>query len=266
MSSCEIFALISKLSAEGKRFAIVSIYKGNRLERTIVADGKVLLGSLDKEILELSLEALEKNQVIQKDIEGGKVVIEPIEPRPAIIIVGSGVIAKFTAKLAVDMGYYVGVIGNGDVREEDFQGVQAISNSLSLLEQLVSEDSIVIVANEGGKPYDLDALYISMKKNAKFVGLLASQRRAALMISLLIKRGIPIEEIKKRFHSPLGLDVESKTAEEIALSILAEVVQFIRGGTGKPLQEVKNPYLLLDDAMAGKIEDKCMFIPKSMSE
>ncbi|MEM3352127.1 MAG: XdhC family protein, partial [Saccharolobus sp.] len=88
----------------------------------------------------------------------------------------------------------------------------------------------------------------------------------ALMISLLMQRGIQLEEIKKRFHSPLGLDIGSKTAEEIALSILAEVVQFIRGGTGKRLQEIKNPYLLLEDALAGKIEDKCMFVPKSMND
>ncbi|WP_338598352.1 XdhC family protein [Sulfolobus tengchongensis] len=266
MSSCEIFPLISKLSAEGKRFAIVSIYKGNRLERTLVADGRVLLGSLDKELIELSLQALEKGQVIQREIGNTKVVIEPIEPRPAIIVVGSGIIAKFIAKLAVDMGYYVGVVGSGDVKEEDFAGVYAISNDLNILEQMVSEDSIVIVANEGGKPYDIDALYIAMKKKARFVGLLASQKRAALMIALLMKRGIPLDEIKKRLHSPLGLDIGSKTAEEIALSILSEVVLELRGGSGKRLQEVKNPYLLLDDALAGKIEDKCMFVPKSMSE
>lgn len=265
MSSCEIFPLISKLTAEGKRFAIVSIYRNNRLERTIVSDGKVLLGSLDREILDLSIQALEKGQIIQKDIENGKIVIEPIEPRPAIIVVGSGIIAKFIAKLGVDLGYYVGVVGNGDIKEEDFQGVYAISNDLNILEQMVGEDSIVIVANEGGKPYDIDALYIAMKNKARFVGLLASQKRAALMISLLMQRGIQLEEIKKRFHSPLGLDIGSKTAEEIALSILAEVVQFIRGGTGKRLQEIKNPYLLLEDALAGKIEDKCMFVPKSMN-
>jgi xanthine dehydrogenase accessory factor len=266
MSSCEIFPLISKLSAEGKRFAIVSIYKGNRLERTLVSDGKVLLGSLDKEVIGLALEALEKGEVIQKDVEDGKLVITPVEPRPAIIVVGSGIIAKFIAKLAVDMGYYVAVVGSGDVKEEDFVGVYAISNDLNLLEQMVSEDSFVIVANEGGKPYDIDALYIAMKKKARFVGLLASQKRAALMISLLIKRNIPLEEIKKRLHSPLGLDIGSKTSEEIALSILSEVVLELRGGTGKRLQEVKNPYLLLDDALAGKIEDKCMFVPKSLSQ
>ncbi len=266
MSSCEIFPLISKLSAEGKRFAIVSILRENRLERTLVVDGKVLLGSLDKEIIELANSALESGQVIQKEIKGAKVIIEPVEPRPSIIVVGSGIIAKFLAKIGVDLGYYVAVVGNGDIKEEEFSQVLAISNDLSVLDQIVQEDSIVIVANEGGKPYDIDALYMAMKKKAKFVGLLASQKRAALMMALLMQRGIPLEEIKQRFHSPLGLDIGSKTAEEIALSILAEVVQFIRGGTAKHLMEIKNPYLLLDDALAGKIEDKCMFVPKSLSQ
>ncbi len=266
MSSCEIFPLISKLSAEGKRFAIVSIYRNNRLERTLVVDGKVLLGSLDREILDLANEALERGEVIQREYNDAKVFIEPIEPRPSIIIVGSGIIAKFLAKIGFDLGYYVAVIGSGDIKEEEFPQVFAISNDLSVLEQMVQEDSIVIVANEGGKPYDIDALYIAMKKRARFVGLLASQKRAALMMALLIQRGIPLDEIKQRFHSPLGLDIGSKTAEEIALSILAEIVKFIRGGSGKHLMEVKNPYLLLQDALEGKIEDKCMFVPKSLSQ
>lgn len=266
MSSCEIFPLISRLSVEGKRFAIVSIYKGNRLERTVVTEQGVLLGSLDPEILSLALKALEEGGVINKEIGEKKVVIEAIEPRPAIIIVGSGIIAKYLAKIGVDLGYYVGVVGNGDVKEEDFAGVYAISNTLDILDQMITEDSIVIVANEGGKPYDIEALYIAFKKNARFIGLMASQKRAALMIALLMKRGISLEEIKSKLHSPLGLDIGSKTAEEIALSILAEVVQFIRGGTGKRLKEIKDPYLLLDDALAGKIEDKCMFIPKAMSD
>ncbi|ARM75486.1 XdhC family protein [Acidianus manzaensis] len=266
MSSCEIFPLISKLSAEGKRFVIVSIFEGNKLERTIVDENGVLLGSLNPEILSLALKALESGQVITKEINSKRIVIEPVEPRPSIIIVGSGIIAKQLAKIGLALGYYIGVIGNGDVKEEDFNGVHAISNSLEILNEMITEDSIVIVANEGGKPYDIDALYIAFNKKAKFIGLMASQKRAALMISLLIKRGISLEEIKSRFYSPLGLDIGSKTAEEVALSILSEVVSFIRGGTGKHLREVKNPYLLLDDAMAGKIEDKCMFVPKSLSD
>jgi xanthine dehydrogenase accessory factor len=266
MSSCEVFAIITKLSAEGKNFAIVSMYRGDKLERTIFVDGKVLLGSLDKEIIGLARQAIEKGQVIQTEINGSKVVIEPVEPRPSIIVVGSGVIARSIVKLALAMGYYVGVVGNGDVTEENFKGAHMILNGINVLEQLVGEDSYVIVANEGGKPYDIDALYIAFKKKAKFIGLLASQKRAAVMIAELIKREISLEEIKARLHSPLGLDIGSKTAEEIALSILAEVVMEIRGGSGRRLQEVKNPYLLLEDALKGKIEDKCMFIPKTLSE
>lgn len=266
MSSCEIFPLIARLSAEGRRFALVSIYKGNRLERTVVTENGVLLGSLSPEVLSLALKVLEDGGIIQKEVGETRIVIEAVEPRPAIIIVGSGIIAKYLAKIGLDLGYYIAVVGNGDLKEEEFSGVHAISNTLDILNQMITEDSIVIVANEGGKPYDIEALYIAFKKNARFIGLLASQKRAALMISLLIKRGISLEEIKSKLYSPLGLDIGSKTAEEIALSILAEVVQFIRGGTGKHLKEVKNPYLLLEDALAGKIEDKCMFVPKAMSE
>ncbi|TRM87325.1 carbon monoxide dehydrogenase, partial [Sulfolobus sp. A20-N-G8] len=137
MSSCEIFPLISKLSAEGKRFAVVSIYKENRLERTLVVDGKVLLGSLDREILDLANEALEEGKVIEREYKGAKIFIEPIEPRPSIIIVGSGIIAKFLAKIGFDLGYYVAVVGSGDIKEDEFPQVFAISNDLAVLEQII---------------------------------------------------------------------------------------------------------------------------------
>ncbi|AWR96902.1 XdhC family protein [Acidianus sulfidivorans JP7] len=265
MSSCEIFPLISRLSAEGKKFAIVSIIEENKLERTIVAENKVMLGSLDNNLLNLAIKALEEEKTITVNLGNKKIIIEPVEPRPSIIIVGSGIIARYLAKIGLDLGYYIAVVGNGDIVEENFSGVHAISNTIEILNDIITEDSIVIVANEGGKPYDIDALYIAFSKKARFIGLMASQKRAALMISLLLKRGISLEEIKSKFYSPLGLDIGSKTAEEIAMSILSEVVMFIRGGTGKHLKDVKDPYVFLQDAIAGKIEDKCMFVPKVMN-
>jgi xanthine dehydrogenase accessory factor len=267
MSSCEIFPLIAKLGAEGKRFAIVTILRDKKVERTIVSEGKVLLGIIPNDIVQLANEALEKYVKIERETNYGKVIIEPVEPRPGIIIVGSGAIAKSLAKIASAMGYYVAVIGNGDVKENEFNNFTSfISNSIEILEQIVDENSFVIVANEGGKPYDGYATYLALKKGAKYVGVLSSAKRAALIIAEVIKRGINLEEVKGRLYAPVGLDIGSKTAEEIAVSILSEVVLVLRGGTGKHMREVKDPYPYLKDALEGKIEDKCFFIPKVLSE
>ena len=254
-SVCEIFPLIAKLTSEGKRVVLVN--EGGK--RSIFVEDTLVLGY--QEHKKYAQEALEKGRI---EIDGGKIVAEVIEPRPSIIVVGSGVIAKAISKIALAMGYLVAVVGNHDINENEFDGVNFISNTLETLDQIITEDSFVIVANEGGKPYDIDAAFIALKK-AKYVGFLASQKRAAYTIAQLLKRGVSIETIKERFYSPLGLDINAKTAEEIALSALSEVVKILRGGSGKHMREVKDPYVYLQDALEGKIEEKCTFTPKTLS-
>ncbi|NON62710.1 XdhC family protein [Acidianus sp. RZ1] len=264
MSSCEFFSALSKVSKENEPFVIVTILQENVIERTIIVKGKSLLGFVSKDILDLADRSIKENKVLEMNLKGKRVIAEPIEPRPSIVLVGEGVIAKAINRLAVTMGYNTAVIGEG-IREEEFSGARMISNNVQVMDEIVQEDSYVIVANEGGRAYDLDALFISLRRKAAFIGLLASQRRAALMISQLLKKGIDLNDIKERLHTPIGIDIGSKTAEEIALSVLAEVIKYMRNGSGKELREVKNPYVLLEDAMAGKIQDQCTFIPKSLS-
>lgn len=258
--------MMAKLSSEGKRFSLITIIRGDKVEKAIVVDGKSVLGFLTKDLIDLGQRAMDKGSKIIVEKEGVRIIAEPIEPRIPLIIVGSGVIAKAIGKLANVVGFIVMSVGNGDLTP-DFESFSSFtSNSIDILDQIVNEYSYVIVANEGGKPYDVDAVQIAIKHKAKYVGLLASQKRGAVIIYELIKRGLSIEDIKERLYSPMGLDIGSKTAEEIALSILAEVVKVARGGTGRHLKEIKDPYLLLKDAEEGKITDKCTFIPRTASD
>ncbi|WP_252901100.1 XdhC family protein [Vulcanisaeta sp. JCM 14467] len=154
------------------------------------------------------------------------------------------------------------VVGSGDVNKESFSNAYFISNDLKDLEKLIDENSIVIIANEGGKPYDSEALYIALKHNAKFVGLLASQRRAAVMIAEMVRRGLSLDYVLEKLHSPVGLDVGAKTAGEVALSILAEVMMFMRNASGKPMREIKDPRKLVKDALEGRIQEQsCSWRP-----
>lgn len=257
MSICEIFPVIAKHTAEGKRVVIVN----EEGKRSVFVENSLILGY--EEHKKYVKDALERGR-LEMEVNGKKIIAEVIEPRPSIIIVGSGIIAKAISRLALAMGYLVAVIGNNDIKEEEFAGVNFISNTLNVLDQILTEDSFVIIANEGGKPYDVEAAYISLKK-AKYVGFLASQKRAAYTIAQLIKKGVDLEIIRKKFYSPLGLDLNAKTAEEIALSALSEVVMILRGGSGRHMQEVKDPYVYLKDALEGKIEEKCSFNPQTLS-
>jgi Xanthine and CO dehydrogenases maturation factor, XdhC/CoxF family len=239
----------------GGKAVIVKLIKGNDSASDIVIDGKAMLGIANDAIIEVANKALAENRIVDVMIGDIRVIAEPIEVRPTIIVVGSGLIAKALVDVGSAVGYYMAIVGSNDVDKDAFGNAYFISNDLRDLEKLIVSDSIVIIANEGGKPYDADALYIALRGGARFVGLLASQRRAAVMIAEMVKRGLELDYVLSRLHSPIGLDIGAKTPGEIALSILAEVTMFIRNASGKPMMEVKDPRKLLKDALEGRIQE-----------
>ncbi len=213
MSSCEFFRALTRVGSEGGKIVIVKIISGDNVLSDIIINGKSLLGIVtNKEVLELANKALTENKAIEAVVNGAKVILEPIEPRPTIIVVGSGLIAKALVDVGNAIGYYVAVVGNGDINKDTFSNAYFISNDLRDLERIIDENSVVIIANEGGKPYDADALYIALKHNVKFIGLLASQRRAAVMIADMVRRGLSLDYVLERLHSPVGLDIGARTA------------------------------------------------------
>ena len=80
-----------------------------------------------------------------------------------------------------------------------------------------------------------EAILSAAKSPAGYVGLVGSQRKVILIYEELLKRGVSLERIRE-IHSPIGLDIRARTPEEIAISIMAEVVRFRLGGTGHPMK------------------------------
>lgn len=255
MSSCEFFRALGDAVSLGGRVVIVRLVRGDSVVSDVVVNGKALLGVANDAVIEVANEALAKGRVVETVIGDVRVIAEPVEVRPTIIVVGSGSIAKALVDVGGAVGFYVAVVGNGDVDERAFSNAYLVSNDLRVLERLVTGNSVVIIANEGGKPYDADALYMALRGGARFVGLLASQRRAAVMIAEMVKRGLDLDYVLARLHSPVGLDIGAKTPGEVALSILAEVLMFLRNASGRPMMEVKDPRKLLKEALEGRIQE-----------
>ncbi|BBD73207.1 hypothetical protein HS1genome_1596 [Sulfodiicoccus acidiphilus] len=259
MAFCEYFPIMTRLSAQGKRFALVTVLQGDQVLKYVVVEGRIAYGGNDPVVLEAGMRAIQESRVVENQVGTAKIVAEPVEPRPSLIVVGTRLIARALVKLGRVMGYSVAAVGLTDV-EADFA-----SSSIDVLDYIVDEGAAVVIANEGGSPDDAEAAYKALKRGAKYVGVLASQRRAALIIADLMKRGVTEEDMRGRFFSPVGLDVGTKTAEEIALSIIAEALMTLRGASGRRYSEVKDPRAFLAEALAGKVEDACSFRPVSLS-
>ena len=153
-----------------------------------------------------------------------EIYIEPHQPRVRLIVVGGQHVAQALVHLGRAMGYEtVSVVPEGEanrVAEAD----QQVSD-LAALPELLEPGAYVVVATHGN--YDELALEPALKSGAGYVGLVASRKRAESVESYLRGKGLGDDDLAA-LHVPAGLDIGARRGDEIAVSILAEIVQHRR--------------------------------------
>jgi len=171
------------------------------------------LGRSDDGVIELALTC----------ISGGtlEVYIEPHLPKPQLVIVGHLPVAEALARLGKSTGYAVTVMGI-DITPERFPEAEVVRDHIDSSRLNATPQTYIVVASHGN--YDEDALIAALKTEAPYVALVASKKRAQSVVEFLRDSGIP-EDRLARLKYPAGLDIGAVTPEEIAVSILAEIVQ-----------------------------------------
>ena len=104
----------------------------------------------------------------------------------------------------------------------------------ALLELPSNSNTFIVIATRGHR-YDNTALLAAARTTASYVGLLGSKRKTILIYEDLIDGGLDLERIRS-IRSPIGLDITARTPEEIAISIMAEILMFRLGGSGLPMK------------------------------
>jgi xanthine dehydrogenase accessory factor len=152
-----------------------------------------------------------------------EVYVEPVLPQPQLVAIGRSPAAVALASLAEALGW------RSVLADEGAEGLSEMNvvPSLDLAMSGIGERSYVVVATQGH--YDEEALTKALETPAAYVGLVASRKRAASVLGYLRDRGIP-EEALARVHAPAGLDLGHLPTEEIAVAILAEIVQLRAAG------------------------------------
>jgi xanthine dehydrogenase accessory factor len=112
-----------------------------------------------------------------------------------------------------------------DVTPERFVGIAQVSHSLNFAQLPITPQTYIVVASHGN--YDEPALESALLSEAPYIALVASRKRAAGVVEYLREAGIPPDRLA-RLKYPAGLDIGAVTPEEIAVSILAEIVQVRR--------------------------------------
>jgi xanthine dehydrogenase accessory factor len=146
-----------------------------------------------------------------------EVFIEPVQPAPRLVIVGRSPMAQTLAALADALGWRTALIDSREFSAADAGG-----------------HSMVVVATQGHG--DEEAMEAAVAADPAYLGLVASQRRGAAVLGYLKDRGVPQDRLD-RVKVPVGLNLGRTSHREIAVAILAELVQLraageIGGGTG----------------------------------
>lgn len=142
-----------------------------------------------------------------------EIYVEPYLPTPSLVLVGHGPVVEMLATLGSAAGY----------------AVATVADVATLVPAALGSRTSVVVATHADS--DEDALQRVLATGAGYVSLVASRRRAAAIVEHLRARGVPAEQLG-RFKAPAGLDLGAVTPVEIAISILAEIVQHRRTDKG----------------------------------
>jgi xanthine dehydrogenase accessory factor len=260
----DIFSTLNELRSRGAPFAIATVIEieGSGSAKPgskalIDADAKVILGWVGGGCVEnvVRQEAMEsirdgRPRIVSVDLTdevfgvgmpcGGmmKVYIDPILPRPQLVIAGHGRIAETLALFGEIAGFSVTVADPGAASEAFPTASRIVSAGFNSAEINVGRDTYVVVATQH------KADHLSIKKaiegGAAYIALVASRARAQLVFDYLAAAGIDGSRLARaNVRAPAGLDIGAETPEEIALSIMSEIVLVRRGGSGRTMLEAK---------------------------
>lgn len=263
--SRSIQQIIQQLTEERQQFVVATVV-GNHGSvsaktgsKAIISDqGKVISGWIgggcaESETCFQALEALSSkgSRMFEIDLDdemlgvgmpcGGAmtVYVEPYLPRPTLWLIGHGEIVETLSRLGDLMGLDV-VINDATASFEKYPNAKTIINDDLDYSQLMpsNEDFVIIATQHKG---DHLSMTQALQSGAKYIALIASKKRAKLVLEYL--QEVSPEQLSNTYIStPAGINIGAKTPQEIALSVMAEVVMHRREATGELMKIDEREY------------------------
>jgi xanthine dehydrogenase accessory factor len=169
------------------------------------------------------------------------IYIEPVLPKPHIVILGRSPIAQTLARLGKAIHYRISVVAPG-ADSQQFPDVDVLHPELDLSELKITPETFIAVSTQGDG--DEEALELATRADAEYVAFVASKVKAQKVFDFLLGAGVPSEKVRQ-VRAPAGLDIHAGLPEEIAVSILAEIIHR-KGGRTKPVREQKAAFPVLN--------------------
>lgn len=256
----DVFDLVAELRRKREPFAVATVIEteGSVSAKTaskavIDADGDVLVGWVGGGCAEgavrksaLDCLATGRTTILDLDLDdevlgtgmpcGGtmRVYVEPVLPQPSLWILGHGRIAESLCLFGSELGFHV-VVDDPDADREHYPAASQLLTDDLDYSQLTPEaaDFVVIATQHKG---DHESLQAVLRRHVPYIGLVASRKRSKLVLEYLRRENFGDAELA-RVHAPAGLDLGARTPEEIALSVMSEIVLLRRGGSGTTMRK-----------------------------
>jgi xanthine dehydrogenase accessory factor len=197
-----------------------SLLGGVELEKKILREGEAQLKEKKPKVL-----------VFRHEDRKMEVLLEPVFSEPTIYIFGGGHISEQLAPLAKKVHFKVVVVDDREMFANQNRFPEAdeviVSEFEKCFDQLDIDDSSYIIIVTRGHLYDGFVLEQAVKTNARYIGMIGSKKKIKTLYEILVKKGVSKETLN-RVHAPIGLDINSETPEEIAVSIVAQLIK-VRG-------------------------------------
>jgi xanthine dehydrogenase accessory factor len=259
----EVFAALAEALQRGEEVALVTITSstGSTPQRVgakmlVYADGRTVGtiggGCYENDAFWKAREAIKARKPANVKYEltddfaeesglscGGQmeVFIEPVEPAPDVYVFGAGHVGSYLARMAYEVGFHVHVIDDREkfANSERFPaGVHVVVDDIPtwLENNTLPPTSYAVIVTRGHR-HDLDALRALAPRGLRYLGLIGSRAKVKRVYDALLEEGMTAEQLKA-VHAPIGLDIGAITPQEIAVSILAELIAVKHGRITDP--------------------------------
>lgn len=187
--------------------------------------------------------AFARNETQRIQCRRGELILEPITGTPALIIFGGGHVSRSLCKVASMAGFRVTVVDDrsqyaNPERFPEATKTLAMDFREAVGELLFKTSTYVLIVTRGHRS-DEEILEQVIRKPTKYIGMIGSKRKVLTTYEHLLERGISIQELK-RIQAPMGLEIGATTAEEIAVSVVAQLIAVRRSE--------RSPYVDKSDA------------------
>src|SRR5712691_7663335 len=211
----DLLTLASNLVAREQRFALVTVVRREPPSSARVGDVAVVTETGD----------------YYGWVGGGctvEIYVEPVLPVARLLLFGTSPAVRVLARIGHAMGYRVEVV-DADADKASFPEAERVSQTIAA--DAVPRGAHVLVATMGER--DLEAIEAVAGRAPAYLGVIASPKRFAQLRDALRARGVPREALEQ-IVAPAGLDIGARTPEEIALSIMAQIVERRRRAAAQP--------------------------------